>query len=241
MGTDAAPFKMFGTPISPGAFFYFVGVYNLYPIIMSYYRLDYFGNADAADKIIVNPGYKVIVYNNNGYDGTSQTIDNTSGSTNQIENLSNTNAVSSVRLYYGTTELTGSLSSSSITEYSPVESDDAPTTGTGKIVPYTLKGSTIPAFCPVYMTGTRASFPIFCSIPVYASHGMWESDNHYLVAPHFTIIVYEGIAYTATTAYKYENATDDWKIFRVPSGFENEGSSNKLYYYGTLIPNDMIS
>lgn len=205
---------------------------------MSYYRLDYFGNNDHADKIIVNPGYKVIVYNDVGYSSTSQTIDNTWGTNNQLVNLSNTNAISSVRLYYGSTELIGSLSSSSITEYNPVASSDAPTTGTNKIVPYTLKGSTIPAFCPVYMTGAYASYPIFCSLEGnWANHGMNESDNHYLVAPHFTIIVWPDPNLSGT-AYKYENATDDWKIFLVPSSFENKGSSNRLYYYGTLIPNE---
>lgn len=235
MGTDEAPFKMFGTPISPGAFFYFDNVYNLYPIIMSYSRLDIFENADRADRIIVNPGYKVIVYNDPNYTGTYQTIDNTNGETSELVNLSNTNANSSVRLYYGSTELSGSLSTSDANSFSPVNSSAAPTPGTNKIVPYTLKGSTIPAFCPVYMTGAYGSYPIFHSIANYIDYGMNDSDDRYLVAPHFTIIVWEHL-YTGAVR-KYENDSDDWKVFDVPGDQQDRGTSCKLYYYGTEITN----
>lgn len=236
MGLDAAPFKMFGTTIAPGAFFYFGDVYNLYPIIMSYYDLSKFGNNNAADAIIVNPGYKVVTYDSTGYGTSIGTYDNTDGTENTNSFDITNNQVSSVKLYYLGIELSGSLSTSSITLYDPESSSNAPTTGTGKIVPYTLKGSTIPAFCPVYMTGAYASYPIFHSISNFPDYGMNDSDDYYLVAPHFTIIVYGDVNYS-TQARKYENNTDDWKIFLTPSDVDDEGSSCKLYYYGTEITN----
>ena len=235
MGLDAAPFKMFGTTIAPGAFFYFGPTENLYPIIMSYYDLSNFGNNDAADAIIVNPGYKVVTYNAAGYGSIIGTYDNTDGSENTTSFNITVNVVSSVKLYYLGTELSGSLSTVSNT-HSPTSSSSAPTTGTGKIVPYTLKDSTIPAFCPVYMTGAYASYPIFHSISDFSDYGMNNSDDYYLVAPHFTIIVY-GSADYLNQARKYENNTDDWKIFLTPSDVNNEGTSCKLYYYGTEITN----
>jgi len=234
MGLDAAPFKMFGTTIAPGAFLYFGDYNNLYPIIMSYYDLSKFGNNNGADQLIVNPGYKLVTYNAAGYSNYIGTYDNTDGTNSEIIDIPNNN-VSSVKLYYGSTELSGSLSSSITTYDNPVSSSTAPTTGTDKIVPYTLKNSTIPAFCPVYMTGKEASYPIFHSISNFADYGMNDSDDFYLVAPHFTIIVWKD--YYAGTAYKYENNTDDWKIFISPTIVDDEGSSCKLYYYGTEITN----
>ena len=235
MGLDAAPFKMFGQPISPGAFLYFGSVNNLYPIIMSYYKLSYFGNDNQADQIIVNPGYKVKTYNSNGYHTYIDEYDNTDGSNSEIIDIPN-NQVSSVKLFYGSTELSGSLSTSSITLYNPVSGSTAPTTGTGKIVPYTLKGTSFPAFCPVYMTGKEGSYPIFHTIYKFVDYGMWDCDDYYLVAPHFTIIVWKDNDHTGTS-HRYENSTNDWKIFLTPGSVDDTGSSCRLYYYGTEIWN----
>jgi len=88
------------------------------------------------------------------------------------------------------------------------------------------------------MTGAYAAYPIFCSLEdTWANHGMNDSDDYYLVAPHFTIIVWVGTN-TSGTAHKYENDTDDWKVFLVPGSVDDTGSSCKIYYYGTLITNE---
>jgi hypothetical protein len=235
MGFEAAPFKVHGQPIGAGAYLYFGGVNNLYPIIMSYYNLINFGNNDQADRLIVQPGYKLVTYVNN-YSGTASTYDNTDGLNSQLIDFTANNVVSSCKLYYLGTELSGNLSQTSYTNLSPVASSDAPTTGLNKVVPYTLKNSTTPAFCPIYMTGWEGSYPIFHSIPDFTLYGMNDSDDRYLIAPHFTIIVYNNANYS-TTANKFENATDEWQLFTVSSSWDDTGSSCKVYYYGTEITN----
>jgi len=238
MGVEAAPFKVHGQPIGAGAYLYFGGVNNLYPIIMSYYNLANYGNNDQADQVIVQPGYMLVTYVNN-YSGTANTYDNTNGLNSQIIDIGN-NVVSSCKLYYLGTELSGNLSQPGYANLSSVASSAAPTTGLNKVVPYTLKNSTIPAFCPIYMTGWEGSYPIFHSISDlsdFTLYGMNDSDDYYLIAPHFTLIVYNNYTNNSNGINKFENASDEWQLFTVSSSWDDTGSSCKVYYYGTEITN----
>jgi hypothetical protein len=237
MSLDAAPFKIFGQPIGAGAYLYFGPTENLYPVLMSYYDLGRFGNDNECDRILVQPGYKLDIYNSVGYETLMGSYSNVDGTTNAIIDITN-NQVSSCRLYYGTTELLGgstSLSAANVTSIGPAGTNtDVPTTGSSYVIPYRLKNSHLSAFCPVYMTGNTGAYPIFFTIYDFTAYGMKDSDDFYLIAPHFTIIVWQDVGYS-NNGRKYENGTDEWVVFAVPSGQTNKGSSCRVYYYGKEI------
>jgi hypothetical protein len=75
--------------------------YIWWPITCSQYHLR---SSDTDDSYIVYPGYKLIVYFNDGYGGTSGTIDNYTGTTPTYINSSNlynnVNQINSCRLFY---------------------------------------------------------------------------------------------------------------------------------------------
>jgi hypothetical protein len=75
--------------------------YIWWPITCSQYHLR---SSDVDDSYVVYPGYKLIVYYNDGYSGTSGTIDNYNGTTPSYVNSSSVyggiNQINSCRLYY---------------------------------------------------------------------------------------------------------------------------------------------
>ena len=86
--------------------------FNWHPITCSQYKLKV---ADVDDIYVVYPGYKLIVYFNDGYSGQSATINNYTGTTpTYIDSVSlygSNNAINSCRLYYlnDSTEITNVL------------------------------------------------------------------------------------------------------------------------------------
>jgi hypothetical protein len=86
--------------------------FNWHPITCSQYKLKV---ADVDDIYVVYPGYKLIVYFNDGYSGQSAIINNYTGTTpTYIDSVSlygSNNAINSCRLYYlnDSTEITNVL------------------------------------------------------------------------------------------------------------------------------------
>lgn len=88
------------------------GGHDVHPIpsSLSSYNGNYPAGNDIDDSYIVYPGYKIIVYKDGGYSGSSVTFDNTNGTVPVFYNLSGTsvgnNNGSSCRLYYLGREVT---------------------------------------------------------------------------------------------------------------------------------------
>lgn len=71
--------------------------YEWHPISCSQYHLR---NPDNDDVWVVYPGYKIVIYANDGYGGSSYTINNYSGSSPSYVESSSANNANSVKLYY---------------------------------------------------------------------------------------------------------------------------------------------
>jgi hypothetical protein len=83
--------------------------YLSFPIFGSIDNCSVFGFDNQDDRFLVLPGYKLVSYDGANYASTVRTYDNTVGSTqggNRVVLFSaGTNTTSSMKLYYGNTEI----------------------------------------------------------------------------------------------------------------------------------------
>ena len=104
-----ALYKENGFPAFPGAYI-INGLYGSYPIYKSTTNLGAVGSIgadDANDSLLVMPGYKILIYTNPNYSTNERTIDNTNSSNiYHVKTLSPLlNAITSIKLFYGSTEI----------------------------------------------------------------------------------------------------------------------------------------
>lgn len=104
-----ALYKDKGFPAFPGAYIINSGS-GSFPIYKSMPDLEGAGSMGAGNKneyLIVMPGYKITVYTDINYVTNERTIDNTNSSNiYHVKTLSPIlNQISSIKLYYGTTEI----------------------------------------------------------------------------------------------------------------------------------------
>ena len=87
----------------PGSYFY--GISKVYPILTSMPEFTSYGINDQDQYFIVQPGYKLIVYQADNYSGLSMIFDNTNGTNLARYNgvSPNANQASSCKLYYRNT------------------------------------------------------------------------------------------------------------------------------------------
>lgn len=104
-----ALYKDNGFPAFPGAYI-INGGGGSYPIYKSTPNLSAVGSIgadDANDYLLVMPGYKILIYTNPNYSTNERTIDNTKSSNiYHVKTLSPLlNVISSIKLFYGSTEI----------------------------------------------------------------------------------------------------------------------------------------
>jgi len=237
--------------------------------------------------ISVQPGYRLQLFTSENFGtefGSDKVFDNVSGAATKLfdyvsgdelpssssgvpQSLSSgTTVVSSCKLFYKGIELNGNLSAVNYAYLNPltnVTSSDIPSPPTTAIaLPYTVKNSGTTSFAPVYLTGSKGSYPIFTSIDSYRRYHMGNIDmglEFYLIAPNFTLITYQWgyeviepyytqTAYSILSAKKYENNTNEWQIFwnhiviGLWSGYNSSEhyapNACRLYFHGTEITED---
>jgi hypothetical protein len=76
------------------------GGFGVFPLYVSWRSLSALSWHDVVDSYIILPGFKVIVYESNGYTGTARTFDNTNGYNIMIGDNFGVNTASSIRLYF---------------------------------------------------------------------------------------------------------------------------------------------
>lgn len=104
-----ALYKDKGFPAFPGAYI-INDLFGSFPIYKSTPDLESYGSIGASNKnnyLIVMPGYKITIYTVVNYSTNERTIDNTNSSNiYHVKTLSPTlDQVSSIKLYYGSTEI----------------------------------------------------------------------------------------------------------------------------------------
>ena len=103
---------------------------------------------------------------------------------------------------------------------------------------YTINGATIPIFPGAWMNTGGATLPIFSSVADYRDYFMNDTDDGYLVMPGFKITVYKDFYSNTTNTYDNTSGTTI-KYFACLN--VNNGTSCKLYYNNTEVPEVMSS
>ena len=194
--------------VNPGA--------GSYPIFFSI-NYSIFGIGGIDDYYLIMPGYGINVYNSSNV----ETFSYNNNTTNIVyKELTNKNSGYSCKLYY-----TGSIIySNSIPKNLPMQVSEPTSTGSGI-------SNINPATPGAYLfNSSYGSFPIFSSITNYATFGMNDIDDFYLVMPGYKIIVYVNDNYGGNST-TIDNTASSTIIILATSNV-NQGSSCKLYYNG---------
>jgi hypothetical protein len=188
-----------------------------FPIFFSiYYSI--FGIGGIDDYYLIMPGYSIDVYNINGDEITFSYNNNT---TNIVyKEVTTKNSGYSCKLYY----TDSIIYSNSIPKNLPMQVSEPTSTGSGI-------SNINPATPGAYLfNSSYGSFPIFSSITNYATFGMNDIDDFYLVMPGYKIIVYVNDNYGGNST-TIDNTASSTIIILATSNV-NQGSSCKLYYNG---------
>jgi len=185
------------------------------------------------DSVIVMPGFKLTVYINGNYEGTSQGVDNSGGNTPITKLLNSRNTTSSCKLHYynsdprkqGEIELKHNSDSYIMS----------------RNFPYTFKGQL--AFPGAYLiNGNYGSTPIFYSIKnLHDTAAAYAGDTteRVYVMPGFALEVRAGTSYSSTyLMYSIRNNSAHAKLTEIGG---DRASSCKLYFNATEIKHSVHS
>lgn len=179
------------------------------------------------DSVIVMPGFKLTVYADGNYEGTSEVVSDFSGNNPITKLLTNRNSMSSCRLHYYNSD--------------PTKQKEIELTFNTTVynmygnLPYTFKGQL--AFPGAYLiNGTYGCTPIFYSIKNLGDTSVAYAGNtaeRVYVMPGFALEVRDGTNYSST--YLMDRITNTFAHAKLTKISGDRASSCRLYFFGTEI------
>lgn len=241
-----------GVPIIPGA--YLVNgtttntntIYHM-PIFSTISRVDFMSFNDQDNLYYILPGYKLELFPNSNFGGTSSILDNTNGTKIRYVNSPSPLTCTSLKMYYNNVEI---LEQYTYTGYA-ANSGSTTTTSTSQNRNGPYKLLDMPIFPGAYLNDAigYGTLPIFYSISDLStiSSQTPNSEDSVLVFPGYKLIMWDSINY-AGTYVAIDNTNGSSIIVGLSSTFSagawnnNTISSCQLFYNGNeVLQTDIIS
>ena len=218
-------------PCFPGCYLY-VNNKTAIPLYASISNQNWCFDQDSAWWVL--PGYKIIVYSDSNYQGTSFIVDNTYGFNNMCKMSDNPNTVNSIKLYYKGQEiihgeifntinytLNNSIPSSIPFKYLCNNNLDTAVTNNSQS-----------SFPGAWIITGSGSYPIYETINNLSAIGANASGTAYDVLPGFKLVIYTSTNLNGT-ATSYWN--DGYSLYRVYAPTSTVINSVALYFHGQPI------